>query len=1224
MKFANIPMRIKVIVWSLIFASHGLLANGDKCSQSLQKSNSKQSIKTEVSQASFKKSDQGPSPQLWLRIKQSLQKNVSHLEHPFETAGLNADRVGETYLRMKRELPLLGELLDLERKIDAGFILSHADYIPIKRRVGNQLLRVMRSANSDLESFAALESLRLISLIEARVEFPRIESESSDEKNSKNKEGDAEKDKDKDKEKERQKNKDQDSEDNEDDPQWNEPPEKYKPENKDLSSGGKGKKTVEITLTDAEVYKNLMRQVIYDQFGLTGEWTSVPAVREAQQTEATFSKKLVVNPLKEKIVDLPIPYGYSPIPGKYADHRIEAVGPGQFKVHSVGNKPVTIGLAKIIREAALPLPLPSRTDQELKHWPQHLLLFVNSLKGKAPLEAAAQLEKYLSLEGGFLYYSKGDKLKAGDLAKIDAKIAKLKARMPEPMALANAGAFNCDGAAWIGALLLRDVLKLQVRIVGGRTSQEKTVEGERLQVVLSSSPPHAWIEVFDGQRWVPFDMTPKNNTPDSQTTASEVDREQKDQSRDKNKSDKDASPKGTQSSSDEEQDRDKNSNSEKDNDADRKDDASQDSSEQDQQKESGKGEKEKSDSDKESENQQSQKNQVDDLINAKSTQRRNNEQNLALIEHLLKRNELIHLEKLISEGYQTNTTQSATLLLETLRQNPVWKNPIERSAMRVRTLIHDAKFANFTGLRNLLIEVRNHFSKNEAREGKQKLLIAQKLLITLAEYRNLTSQENEALQTLDRLLRVLDQIKHEYAKEFDMVATLLDQLPGSVSKAWLRKQYGADFEKLGSSGNLKLASDLVDGRGKPLLQMAGVRNFVDMTFDSTQDPQWKEEVTLNRSIIPKPRQDLVITRNPLDFPRMLWSLRPGEPIFAPTIQGRQFALSSLETRRVESPHNPLERKVSVIYYDVSPSMDGSKMETQDALLMAFVDKALSEVDAISRPVHEIYLIPFNDRLLQGVHISSREDALGYLSQRMNSKTTSSGSTDIQKALENFYEIIATSFKNKGLQGRERLFQRANMVLFSDGGSEINMATLERKRKLIPDDVTVNMNFVSIGDDVNTTLKALSENGRLASAKPAFRQITQKMTDSIANVTTSYDPEAFATTERITGPMLAELKNLLERVSIHPEQSANLQQVERKLNELKITKEDLSRLPGVREAMNLSQISNLLTQLSFDNRTKQRLLEALVEPYTQLTGRPWSQMSYPEKDAFEQLQKWIKQ
>jgi len=1155
----------------------------------------------------YKKSDLSPRPQVWLKIRQALQKNVARLEHPLEPAGQNPDRIGAVFKRMSSELPVLKELLNLLRAMDQGRVLSHSDFIRIKRATANQLIAISQRPRSDLQVFAALEALRTLSFIETKVEFPKTREEIQKEEQKKKEE------------KEKEKKKEVDQDEQEQDPEWNKTQDKYNPENKDLANDSKGKKkNVDIVLTDVNVHKRLLRQKIYDQFNLR-DWSSVPVGREPIQSERQFSKKLIINPLNETSVDVPIPYGYTLIPGKYADHRIVEVGAGEFKVQVSSKNPVTLGLARVQGETVLPMPPRSANQQELGYWPQHLLLYAQSLIGLSPLEAASRLEKYISEDGGFLYYSKGDKISEGDLNKIDQRFSQLLTQMPKPMAMANVGAFNCDGAAWIGGLLLRDVLNIPVRIAGGRTSAgTKTVGQEKLHVVKSSDPAHAWVEVFDGKRWVPFDMTPKNKTPESQSSPTDVDREDSkppQQGQKQPSKDNQQSSKGKGEGAEKKEAKDGAKDGEKD---DKKDGTDA----KDQQGKERAAEGDKRERNQEGEDGAGTK-KIDDLINVKSTQRKRNEQNLALIDRVIKRNELMLLERLIHEGYQTAFQAEANTVLDALNENPSWKNVVERSRGKIATLIHDSKFAKFGGLQNFLADVRVEFSQNNAREAKQKLMIVQRVLLVLSEYRTLTKQETEALHAIEGVIRTLDQIKHDNSKEYDAVHDLIRSLPGNISKAWLAKQYGKDYDQLGTNANVKLAQDIVSGKVKPLLQMAAVNEFVDMTLNSSPEPQWKDESTLNKSLVLKPRQDLIITRSPLDFAKMLWSLRPGEHMFAPTLQGRQFAVGSLETRRVVNPKNPLERKVSVIYYDVSPSMNGLPIESQDALLMAFVDKALSETDAIGRPTHEIYLVPFNDNLLQGVHVSSREDAQNFLSRRMNMRTQTSGSTDIQKAVENFYDIIGNSYRNKSTQGREKLFQKANMVLFTDGGSAINMEQLETKRKTIPKDVQINMNFVSIGDQVNETLKTLSENSKLSSSKPTFRKMDSQMIGAVGNISAEYNPDAFATNQRITGPMLTEINRLLQKIAVDTRQKGDPTQIDRALSQLQVTKTDVSQLPGIREALNLTQLETVMGSLNVDPAVKQRLVESVIESYQQLTGRTWKEMTYPEKDALEKLRTWAR-
>ncbi len=344
-------------------------------------------------------------------------------------------------------------------------------------------------------------------------------------------------------------------------------------------------------------------------------------------------------------------------------------------------------------------------------------------------------------------------------------------------------------------------------------------------------------------------------------------------------------------------------------------------------------------------------------------------------------------------------------------------------------------------------------------------------------------------------------------------------------------------------------------------------------------------------------------------------------MFAPTIQGRQFAMGSLETRKVINPKNPLEKKISIIYYDISGSMNGPFIEVQDALLMAFVDKALSETDAIGRTTHEVYLVPFNDNLGKSLKISSREDAYEFLTKKMNQITKNDGGTQIQQALENFYDIVSASYKKKSAQGREKLFQKANMILFTDGKSTIDIPALESKRNSIPSDVKINMNLVSFGDAVNKVLESLSKSNKLSSSKPTFRQLDSKTVNAIADISVKYDPNAFATNQRITGSMLAKINTLLDQMHVDTRLEKTDNGMNQTIAQIQITKKDISQLSGLREIMNLTQITEILTTLNIKPLVKKRLVQAIIDNYQNLSKRSWKEMTYPEKDSFKKLQQW---
>ena len=61
-------------------------ANANKCAELFLSLGNRPQTQEQQWADLYKKSDLSPRPQVWLRIRQALQKNVSHLEHPLESA----------------------------------------------------------------------------------------------------------------------------------------------------------------------------------------------------------------------------------------------------------------------------------------------------------------------------------------------------------------------------------------------------------------------------------------------------------------------------------------------------------------------------------------------------------------------------------------------------------------------------------------------------------------------------------------------------------------------------------------------------------------------------------------------------------------------------------------------------------------------------------------------------------------------------------------------------------------------------------------------------------------------------------------------------------------------------------------------------------------------------------------------------------------------------------
>ena len=84
------------------------------------------------------------------------------------------------------------------------------------------------------------------------------------------------------------------------------------------------------------------------------------------------------------------------------------------------------------------------------------------------------------------------------------------------------------------------------------------------------------------------------------------------------------------------------------------------------------------------------------------------------------------------------------------------------------------------------------------------------------------------------------------------------------------------------------------------------------------------------------------------------------------------------------------------------------------------------------------------------------------------------------------------------------------------------------------------------------------------------------------------------------------------------------QIDKAVSRIQITKSDVSKLSGLREILNLQKLETVIDDMKISQVSKQRLVQAIVESYPQLTGRSWRDMTYEEKKALEKLKKWASQ
>lgn len=1218
-----------------------------------------------------------PDPKRWLRLSEKIFREQAKLPrrftHPFSLAGEDPDAIGRVHLRFEKMIPDYREMVkwvsaDHRRLTPQEFqnLKSHYGALIAKslRNVRSQNLPVADRADS---LFAQLELVRHLAELETRVEFPKHSldndgrsSEKSDEEST-----------------------DEESQDDPSSktPEWNRPPEQYQPKNKDLSKlMKKGGQQNELMRTNAPTDSALARQAYYDI--VTGDRVaSAPLNRPTENRVAASerSKKLVIKPWGQQMVSMPLPYGYTAKPGPLGVHEVVENGPGEFVLMvGDGTEEITVPLFEI-QSAQFTAGASENTYLKpsgipLSAWSADIQSMVTSLKGQARMSAAEALRKFIAEDGRWLYYSSTKAVSEFELKQADRKIQQLEDQgVPRPVAMAEVGLINCDGAAWIGALLLKDQLGIPARVVGGRTfSGKKQIGSDRFSVVTDAGPSHMWVEIWSGQQWVPLDFTPVRNQPE---TAPSTDKSSSDLRND-NKDDQESDPADDKSAdpnaspeSDPQTDSDPQSGSDS---APKNDNppeppssqsqgqgSSQDPSRQNMTEQSRKaGTTDATSKFRDNKNDQKQDStqpstspsseptpdkpqpqkpgtgteeidvrEINDVLRAKSLRdERAEQQRQVLLNEIPRTIAISMLERALQEGQIETLTEDAAAIFGQLLANPVLESLTTSQSQSLREALWPLREIKADGLSNILTLARNQLGRSEIRESWVTIKNLERALVKLAEFRDLSPDELRYLVKVRDLLKEFKAIKHADSKEFDLIERIVSKLPGTAIRQYLRQEYGEDYLKLGSTALLQVAHDLQQPKLKAVVQVAMLQEYVDMFMNSTVEPRWTEQMTMNKALTPKPRQDIVVSRSPLDFSRFVWNLRPGEHRFAPTFQGRQFSVGSRETRQVVDPKRPLERRISVVYFDISASMIGKKAEVQTSLLMGFVDKAFSEVDVLGRPLHEIYLIPFDDKIKEGVHIKTREEAMAFVAQRMNKALSGSGDTDIQKAFLHFYDIVGKAFETRSRIGAERRFQKANMVLFTDGGSVIHEKTIEEARKQVPPGVQLTVNLVGLGSERNRTLETLAQNSNLSTSKPLVRYLENDFLSQVHNATVALDPEAFASTlkaDQVPSSLYRKMDQLAaQRPDFRLRSPVN--EIEQAIVSLRPSISEVDRVKDGPSFNQLLRTREVLSGLSVPPVMRQRILHNILRVYPRLTGRPLAHSYLLEMDQLQAMATWMRQ
>ncbi len=333
---------------------------------------------------------------------------------------------------------------------------------------------------------------------------------------------------------EKQKNqKDQQKEKNKDKDKQNKPkpkpktesPQSYEDRNKDLKNSGSDGESQEPYYaigTNAPVPLKVLRFGIFEVLdeNLRINYNArFYKNDQAYKLNGQEKQSFILNDHNEKEYAIAVPSGYRPIVTNYPDYKVIEKYPDDYYLVSMTQKPLPQeSRFYLVPEDKISLSSSQLNivtkKSEIKNWPQHILDGINYAKiyqNKGGFEISQALAKWFQEVGPYEYNSSDGGVSKEIFDKTQKAFESLSSKgMPKALVYAKLKRFNCDGAARLGATLLRDYFQLPTRIAAGYTT---SVQSKGFNLVDLTDPLHAWVEVFIDGHWVPFDFTPMKGNP---------------------------------------------------------------------------------------------------------------------------------------------------------------------------------------------------------------------------------------------------------------------------------------------------------------------------------------------------------------------------------------------------------------------------------------------------------------------------------------------------------------------------------------------------------------------------------------------------------------------------------------------------------------------------------------------------------------------------------------
>ena len=738
----------------------------------------------------------------------------------------------------------------------------------------------------------------------------------------------------------------------------------------------------------------------------------------------------------------------------------------------------------------------------------------------------------------------------------------IKAR-PEkdPVDALNAGAFQCDMAAYLMVGILRDVYQIPSRIVlGYRGKKHGKGQNSRSYLVLPNDA-HAWVEVYEKGIWHPFDPTPILKDGEEKDPAGEGDEY----------SDRTLEEQPTLPS---EQEQYSNSHSQN-----------------------------------ESQNQtglEMDSRDLADLLRLGSLQLEPSEDRDPLRERATR----VLLRLILNPNFDALKTYKKLYEARTLFLS---KREL-KSLVQELLLVHEKKHpASKAWLEEIIVFL-------EQRDLATTYQNLYRLKQSLAGYSILLDKKSsildQTLYCLDSVLRDIYQLADINSDEISMVSEFYHSLP-SLVQTLLAQKYG--LNQVGINQPTKeVARLLKNGSLNDLRLLALLSPVSEFILNSTPRPEFQQVRTWARDPRRPIGNDLLLLQRLSELPRSLIT-QPSKSLEQNILERTIFTPTFRQ--RVDIPtgfgKDDAER-ISIVLYDTSGSMSGDSARFQAGLISAFTARALSDLAPSGAHRHRVVLVPFDNQPGTPTKVTNTQEALEMIHHYHSKLANTGGGTDIQAALIQAMALIADAERRFG-----EPLAAANIILMTDGQSKLDIPQLAKARSAIDRTTPLQIMFIAI-NGVNQELRDFAEESKKAGIETGFyrefdsSEITKYLSKAETNhntlskdrIYTDKIPRDLSSNTRL---ILKQALVLLSKFSLQIEQNSQYTSPGEHLKTLETT--IWSRPTSIKRPLQL-WIQNLRTlaynsALNKDFVLKAQLADDIWHHFEKITGVSLSELSQNE-------------